>query len=846
MYRKTILFFAILLFAVTTVFSVNASAFNLPDTGQTLCYDEARNLLTCPVAGEPLAQDGSYDINPLSYRDNGDGTITDMNTGLMWQKEDAGEHHYYKAFGVYDPTDNPTSQNICSEQGTGGYSDWRLPSKKELLTIVNFGITDRFSPAIDAEYFPDTATSFYFTSTRFQYTSFLAPFCLSFYSGTLGDYGYSPYSFVRCVRGGEFPNQSLEDNGNNTVTDRATGLKWQQEEVGQMLWADSLEYCEDLSLAGLSHWRLPNIKELESITDDTTYDPSINTDFFPNAYSSFYWTSSPVSGNSNDTISSLVVKFKYGGTSSDLNSNLNYVRCVHSTIEDADGDGVGDDVDNCPDIANAEQADCDNDNIGDACDPDTVDIDGDGIDDVCDNCIDAYEPNDYSIEAAVITLGTPQSHSICPVGDEDWIKFTLTEFSSVVIEVTGYSGEIYISLYDESLTRIDSAYGIPEFFEIPKIVLDECDSLPSGLYYLRVEEYGNNGVIDSYDIHVTGTQIIIEDDDSDGVRNECDNCPNDINNDEDSDGVCGDVDNCPNAANFNQVDTDSDGIGDICDNCLMMANPNQENTDSDNIGNACDNCPFVANPNQKNVDNETETGTEILGDVCDADTIYGTVTGDVPENLVIQFYSCGIANPIDVEVSSNGYYASGGLENGRTYSILPPPDGYTFDPSLKNVSIPEDSGTSHDFTSNNTCDTVDRFLDNGDGTVTDCRTNLVWLQNANCFGNQDWNSAISFAARLSDKECGLSDDSMEGDWRVPTKEELQGIGTDPPETWTAGYPSVTWTKPGSPFVAILTGQYWSSTEYNTSIVWHARMTNGFTGYDVKDNGKRVWPVRDPY
>ncbi|MBI4687331.1 MAG: DUF1566 domain-containing protein [Nitrospirae bacterium] len=68
------------------------------------------------------------------------------------------------------------------------------------------------------------------------------------------------------------------DNGNGTVTDNRTGLVWQQGEAGQMMWGSALSYCEGLPLGGKTDWRLPNVKELESLTDDTRYnDPAIDT-----------------------------------------------------------------------------------------------------------------------------------------------------------------------------------------------------------------------------------------------------------------------------------------------------------------------------------------------------------------------------------------------------------------------------------------------------------------------------------------------------------------------------------------------------------------------------------------
>ncbi|MEI6209008.1 MAG: DUF1566 domain-containing protein [Desulfuromonadales bacterium] len=83
----------------------------------------------------------------------------------------------------------------------------------------------------------------------------------------------------------------LTDNGNKTVTDGKTGLVWQQEEPGAMTWGNALTYCEGLTLAGQSDWRLPNIKELEALTDDAKYSPAIDKTYFPYANASYYWSS---------------------------------------------------------------------------------------------------------------------------------------------------------------------------------------------------------------------------------------------------------------------------------------------------------------------------------------------------------------------------------------------------------------------------------------------------------------------------------------------------------------------------------------------------------------------------
>ena len=82
------------------------------------------------------------------------------------------------------------------------------------------------------------------------------------------------------------------DNGDSSVTDTETGLMWQQTTAAdEMTWEEAISYCESLTLAGYSDWRLPNRVELQSLLDYTRYDPAIDTMAFPDTKSAYYWSS---------------------------------------------------------------------------------------------------------------------------------------------------------------------------------------------------------------------------------------------------------------------------------------------------------------------------------------------------------------------------------------------------------------------------------------------------------------------------------------------------------------------------------------------------------------------------
>jgi hypothetical protein len=130
-----------------------------------------------------------------------------------------------------------------------------------------------------------------------------------------------------------------------------------------------------------------------------------------------------------------------------------------------------------------------------------------------------------------------------------------------------------------------------------------------------------------------------------------------------------------------------------------------------------------------------------------------------------------------------------------------------------------------------------RFTDNGDGTVTDELTGLIWLKNANCFGTQNWNQSLLSCKMLATGLCGLSDGSVPDDWRLPNIEELLSL-VDRSQMYPA-LPS------GHPFGNVQPSYYWSSTTsvFDGSFAWYLWLGDGFSDFDPKTGLRYVWPVR---
>ncbi len=105
-----------------------------------------------------------------------------------------------------------------------------------------------------------------------------------------------------------------------------------------------------------------------------------------------------------------------------------------------------------------------------------------------------------------------------------------------------------------------------------------------------------------------------------------------------------------------------------------------------------------------------------------------------------------------------------------------------------------------------------RFTDNDDGTVTDNLTQLIWLKNANCFGKRTWSEALNDCNTLADGDCGLTDGSVAGDWRLPNVRELNSLihygvyYPALPDTAGTGQ----WSE-NNPFTGVQVLDYWSGT-----------------------------------
>jgi len=262
-------------------------------TGQTVCYNNATSI-TCPAVGEPFyGQDANYTGNTPSYSDNGDGTVTDLVTGLMWQQspdlDGNGIINYNDKMYFDEALAYAASFNLA------GHDDWRLPTIKELYSLIMFyGVdpnpqaTSGTIPFIDTSYFDfaygdlsageriidaqyASATIYVGSTMSGNRTMFGVNFADGRIKGYPADSSIGKKYYVLYVRGNTvYGTNQFVDNGDGTITDNATGLMWMKNDNGAgVLWENALSYAEGLASAGYTDWRLPNAKELQSIVDYT-------------------------------------------------------------------------------------------------------------------------------------------------------------------------------------------------------------------------------------------------------------------------------------------------------------------------------------------------------------------------------------------------------------------------------------------------------------------------------------------------------------------------------------------------------------------------------------------------
>ncbi len=322
----------LVLFGFASAASANDLTYPIVDTKQVHAYDD-RVAIEFPQAGEQYyGQDAQYATNQPSYKDNGDGTVSDLVTGLMWV-QDPGEKVIYK--------EAVKGASACK---VGGYSDWRLPSIKELFSLIQFNGTDpdvnssdasSLTPFIEASVFKfeygkeengDRIIDSQFATTAVNVSPVMngmeGMFGVNFADGRIKCYPMesprgSKKFFVHYVRGNpEYGINKFRDNGDGTVTDLATGLMWMKaDSVKGLDWPSALEYAENMELAGHSDWRLPDAKELQSIvdysrspdaTDSAAIDPVFHATSFKNVGGvkdfGWYWSStSHLRGGGGDT-----------------------------------------------------------------------------------------------------------------------------------------------------------------------------------------------------------------------------------------------------------------------------------------------------------------------------------------------------------------------------------------------------------------------------------------------------------------------------------------------------------------------------------------------------------------
>ena len=309
---KTFIFLAMGLAAGLSITSIATGlSYPIVGTGQAECYDNF-SAIAAPQPGQAFyGQGAQHPGNTPSYRDNGDGTVTDLVTGLTWVKA-RGEKASW--------ADATAGAKTCR---VGGHDDWRTPTIKELYSLIQFTgechATVGSKPFINTNYFDfaygntargersidcqDWSSTVYISTTM---NGNATVFGVNFADGRIKGYPKidpptrRPHMlYVRYVRGNAaYGKNDFHDNGDGAIADRAAGLMWSKTDSGRgMNWQQALAWVQLLNATnylGYNDWRLPGAKELQSILDYSRI-PAISPVFQISQLSDgeypFFWTS---------------------------------------------------------------------------------------------------------------------------------------------------------------------------------------------------------------------------------------------------------------------------------------------------------------------------------------------------------------------------------------------------------------------------------------------------------------------------------------------------------------------------------------------------------------------------
>ncbi len=271
----------------------------IADTGQTKCYDNNKEIAHTKAGQAFYGQNGNFQCHPASYKISIDGlTVIDNLTGLTWQRSpDTDGNGLVSSADKLSLTQAQALPAKLNAAKFGGFSDWRLPTIKELYSLILFsGVdvsgpnatdTSSLSPFIDTRFFKfaygdakvgERTIDSQWASSTLYVANQNQMFGVNFADGRIKGYGttrpgqQAKTFFVLCVRGNpNYGRNDFHDNRDGTVTDRATGLIWEKGDSGKgMNWQAALAWAMQKNAAnylGYNDWRLPNAKELQSIVD---------------------------------------------------------------------------------------------------------------------------------------------------------------------------------------------------------------------------------------------------------------------------------------------------------------------------------------------------------------------------------------------------------------------------------------------------------------------------------------------------------------------------------------------------------------------------------------------------